>query len=97
MKTRETIAKFLAAALVASGILITGPLSSAMAQDAASMSCGQLWYARNEIYARNGYCFQTPRARAAFGKGCFPPYGELHGWEKDRVGALQMWERRRGC
>jgi YARHG domain len=97
MKTRKTIARFLAAAAVASGILMTWSLSSARAQDASSMSCGQLWYARNEIYARNGYCFQTARAQATFGKGCFPPYGALHGWEKDRVGELKMWEQRRGC
>ncbi len=61
------------------------------------MSCDQLWYARNEIYARNGYCFKTPRAQAAFGKGCFPPYGELQGSDKDRVSEIQMWEKRKGC
>ena len=70
---------------------------SARAQDAAEMSCGELWRARNAIYARNGYCFKTERARAVFGPGCFPPYGELRGWEKRRVDELQYWERRNGC
>src|ERR1700682_5603994 len=53
-----------------------------MSKDAASMSCDQLWHARNVIYARNGYCFRTPRALATFGRGCFPPYGELGGWDE---------------
>ena len=71
--------------------------SSAMAQQAAYMSCGDLWYARNAIYAAKGYCFQTAQARATFGAGCFPPYGALSGSEKARVNELQMWERRKGC
>jgi YARHG domain len=62
-----------------------------------SMSCDELWHARNELYTRNGYCFQTPRAQAAFGKGCFPPYGALQGADKDRVSEIQLWERRKGC
>ncbi|MBU6526903.1 YARHG domain-containing protein [Methylocystis sp. MJC1] len=61
------------------------------------MSCYDLWYARNAIYARNGYCFKTARARAEFGHGCFPPYGELRGWERRRVNELQMWEAQKGC
>ncbi len=71
--------------------------TAASAQDASSMSCDQLWYARNAIYASNGYCFQTARARAVFGPGCFPPFGQLRGWERGRVNELQSWERRRGC
>lgn len=74
-----------------------GAPAPAMAQDAAYMSCGELWHARNAIYARNGYCFNTERARAVFGDGCFPPYGRLRGWERNRVNELQMWERRKGC
>ncbi len=64
---------------------------------AQGMSCDQLWYERNAIYARNGYCFQTARARAVFGAGCFPPFGRLNGWEAQRVQQLQTWERRNGC
>jgi hypothetical protein len=69
----------------------------ARSQEAAYMSCEELWFKRNEIYARNGYCFETDRARAVFGDGCFPPYGRLSGWEKRRVQELQRWERRKGC
>lgn len=84
------------AAALAGMFLSTAP-TPAKAQDPADMSCDELWYARNRIYARAGYCFKTARARAEFGRGCFPPYGELHGWERRRVNEIQMWERRNGC
>jgi len=90
--------KTLLAVAAVAGLALPFSISApARAQDAASMSCNQLWHARNAIYARNGYCFQTSRARAVFGEGCFPPYGHLGGWERDRVDELQMWERRNGC
>jgi hypothetical protein len=82
---------------VTSGVAVIGGPQSARAQDAAYMSCGELWYARNAIYARRGYCFKTDRAIQTFGAGCFPPYGQLGGWEKSRVDDLQYWERRKGC
>lgn len=35
------------------------------------MTCDDLWYARNAIFARNGYCFQGARGQATFGNaGC---------------------------
>ena len=58
---------------------------------------GDLWYQRNEIYARNGYCFNTERGRAAFGRGCFAPYGRLSGAEKRRVAEIQDEENYLGC
>lgn len=67
-----------------------GPSAPASAQDLAYLSCGDLWYQRNQIYARRGYCFNTERARAVFGESCFPPYGRLAGWEKRRVLEIQM-------
>ena len=69
----------------------------AIAQSPAYMNCGELWYARNEIYAQNGYCFETARARAAFGPGCFPPFGQLSRGERATVNEIQAWERRKGC
>ncbi len=85
---------FVASIVTASQVVMP---SIASAQEAAYMSCNDLWYARNKIYARNGYCFKTARAREAFGPGCFPPFGQLSGWEADRVNELQMWEQRKGC
>lgn len=69
----------------------------AMAQNPAYMNCSDLWYSRNEIYARNGYCFNTDRAKAVFGAGCFPPYGKLSGNDQAMVSDIQSWERRKGC
>ena len=63
----------------------------------ANMSCGDLWYARNAIYARNGHCFKTRRGRNAFGAGCFPPYGRLGGGDQRQINDIQYWERRNGC
>ena len=97
MKAGPTLTKVLALAPVMSGILAAGLVPPAAAQDPAGMSCNALWIERNSIYARNGYCFKTARARAVFGPGCFPPYGKLSGWEQSRVNELQMWEQRKGC
>ena len=71
--------------------------SAAIAQNLAALSCGQLWYERNAIYAQFGYCFQTEQAINTFGRGCNPPYGRLPGWAEARVAAIQAWERRKGC
>ena len=76
--------------------LLLGLAQQAQAQDASRMSCEELWLARNQIYANNGYCFQTQRARAIFGHGCVPPFGQLAPEEAREVSALQSWERRRG-
>jgi hypothetical protein len=70
---------------------------SAMAQNLANLSCGQLWYERNAVYAMFGYCFKTDQAIRTFGQGCYPPYGRLPGWAEARVAEIQAWERRKGC
>ena len=67
------------------------------AGDYARMTCDQLWYERNAIYAAKGFCFRTERARRVFGPGCFPPYGDLDAAESRRVSAIQEWEGRKGC
>lgn len=84
------------AAVVMGGSLFAAP-PPARAQHPSDMSCDELWYERNKIYARNGYCFKTARARAEFGPGSLPPYGDLRGWERRRVNEIQMWESRNGC
>ena len=63
----------------------------------AQLSCDQLWYERNAIYARHGYCFKKPRAIATFGRGCKPPFGQLPGNLQNVVRDIQAWEKRRGC
>lgn len=87
-------------ALLAAGSFLadlTVATAPAAAQQLRYMSCGQLWYARNAIYARRGYCFQSARARAVFGARCYPPYGKLRAWESRRVSRIRRWERRKGC
>lgn len=69
----------------------------AQSRSVRHMSCEQLWYARNEIYAEKGFCFKTQRARAVFGRGCFPPYGRLTPREQRRVSEIEQMEFRKGC
>jgi YARHG domain len=63
----------------------------------STLSCGQLWTERNAILARHGYCFQSQRAIAAFGKGCVPPYGKLPDNLARVVDDIKGWEQRRRC
>ena len=67
------------------------------AQGYAAQSCGQLWHARNSIFAEYGHCFMTPQAISAFGKACFPPYGKLPASAQAHVNEIISWERRKGC
>ncbi len=78
----------------AASLLLTTVALSAPAQSA---SCGQLWYARNSIYAAAGYCFETPEAIGAFGPRCYAPYGRLTRRQQARVNAIKAKERRQGC
>ena len=71
--------------------------NSGNATDYSSMSCYDLWYARNQIFANEGYCFQTGKALNVFGRRCYPPYGRLNGWERDEVSRIKYWERQKGC
>lgn len=63
----------------------------------AQLSCAQLWYERNAILARHGYCFRSERGVAAFGPGCKPPYGKLPANLNQVVNGIKGWEQRRGC
>ncbi len=88
--------------IAAAGVLFDGPISSAAAQDdLSSMSCGDLWYRRNEIFARNGYCFKTERAIRVFGnQGCrFEVESDvpLSRAEREEVEIIRSIERRKGC
>jgi hypothetical protein len=73
---------------------------SAQAQYGGS-NCGELWYARNEIYKAGGYCFRTQRGIRTFGNaGC--QYDDvndvpLSANQRREVAEIQRWERTRGC
>ncbi len=96
------------AAFAAFGITFASPVldlpgdqldfvQTADAQSYRYMSCGDLWYQRNAIYARQGYCFKTRRAQNVFGRRCYPPYGRLSNSQQRRVNDIVYWERRKGC
>ncbi len=88
--------------VAAAGVFFDGTLSSAGAQDGlSSMSCGDLWYRRNAIFARNGYCFKTDRAVRVFGNEGCRFYVEsdvpMSRAEREEVEFIRAIERRRGC
>ena len=86
---------------VAMGAFVAATLTTgaqtANAQDYARQSCGQLWHARNSVFADYGHCFKTPQAISAFGKACFPPFGKLPASAQAVVNEIISWERRKGC
>lgn len=79
---------------VAATAMLLVPAVPAQAQ---RETCAGLWQRRNSIYASFGYCFRSPRAIAAFGRGCFAPYGRLPADAAREVRRLQALEARRGC
>ena len=90
------------ALVAAAGACFDGQFAPAAAQDGlSSMSCGDLWYRRNEIFARNGYCFKTDRAIRVFGNQGCRFYVEadvpMSRAERDEVEILRAIERRKGC
>ena len=67
-------------------------------RELAGLTCNDLWVARNEIYARNGYCFRTRRAINYFGNaGCWTRNPPLNRIERANIARIQAWERRLGC
>nr|WP_321457340.1 YARHG domain-containing protein [uncultured Cohaesibacter sp.] len=98
-KTRIFSTVTLAAGILFSTALFESTLGAgqAQAQGYGNMSCGELWYARNSIYAQQGYCFKTSRARQVFGPRCYAPWGRLTPSQQRRVDDIVYWERRYGC
>lgn len=87
-----------AVVLAACGLGLGFGLASAQAQ---AQSCEDLWFARNEIYKAQGYCFRTQRGIAAFGNaGCvYDDVNEvpLSAVQRRDIAAIQREERARGC
>jgi hypothetical protein len=73
--------------------------------DLVHLGCDELWRARNEIFARNGYCFRNFEANRAFGnKGCTTTYDSLFGAEstqfkllRSNVYKIQAFEALKQC
>ena len=68
---------------------------------ARAESCDDLWYARNEIYKAQGYCFRTRRGIDAFGNaGCQYDNAEdvpLSAAQRRTIADIQREERARRC
>ncbi|PZN95160.1 MAG: YARHG domain-containing protein [Hyphomicrobiales bacterium] len=64
-------------------------------------TCDDLWYARNEIYKAQGYCFRTRRGIEAFGNaGCRYDNAEdlpLSNSQRRSIAEIQREERARRC
>ena len=87
--------KLIAGLAVLGGLVLAS--APAVAQGLGGLSCGQLWYERNSLFAQYGYCFQTQQAIATFGRRCHPPYGRLPPGAQSRVNEIIAWEQRKGC
>lgn len=92
-----TLAAISALVFMASLISAGSGFSTAQAQSMQGMTCYDLWFERNSIFANKGFCFRSQRAQSAFGAACFPPYGQLSRNEQWRVDALQRQERNMRC
>ena len=68
---------------------------------ARAETCDDLWYARNEIYKAQGYCFRTRRGIEAFGNaGCQYDNAEelpLSNSQRRSIAEIQREERARRC
>ncbi len=82
-------------------LLVSAPFAGEAQAQYSGSSCGELWYARNEIYKDAGYCFRTQRGIRAFGNaGCRHDDIEdvpLSANQRREVAEIQRWERMKGC
>jgi hypothetical protein len=61
-------------------------------------SCFDLWYERNAIFDRNGYCFSSTLGKRTFDNSdCWTKTPNLSTAEQRRVAAIKAEENRRGC
>lgn len=81
--------------------LLAGVITLSSTGLAQAQSCDQLWYERNAIYKRAGYCFKTPRAISTFGNaGCIYDSAEelpLTRGQRNRIAWIVRMERDLGC
>lgn len=85
------------------GLAVLGPLFAVAATPlpARAESCDDLWYARNEIYKAQGFCFRTRRGIEAFGNaGCQYDNADevpLSAAQRRTIADIQREERARRC
>ena len=65
--------------------------------EVAGLSCDELWLARGEIYARNGFRFISDRGVRAFGSGGWTKIPRLNDVEKYNVQRIKKVEYEKDC
>lgn len=65
---------------------------------ALAASCADLWYARNLVFAKAGYCFKTSLGKRQFREfECWTDNPRLTAQERRKVNRIKAEEKRRGC
>ena len=65
---------------------------------AMAASCYDLWYARNAIYAENGYCFSTDLGQETFSDyDCWTKHPKFTKAEQKAINAIKAEEKARRC
>ena len=65
---------------------------------AMAASCYDLWYARNQIYDDDGYCFSTELGMETFDNSdCWTTHPHLSKWEQKQVAQIQYQEKIKHC
>ena len=65
--------------------------------EVSGLSCDELWLARGEIYARNGFRFISDRGVRAFGSGGWTKIPRLNDVEKYNVKRIKNVEYEKDC
>lgn len=76
------------------------PEDAAMTNDADSdiLTCDDLWYMRNRIFHKNGYCFGSERGISTFGNdGCNTKSPSLSDADTTILNAVKQSEKDLGC
>src|SRR5690606_19358983 len=79
--------------------LISGFFLALLAQPAFAIeTCDELWFTRNLIYDRAGYCFASELGRAVFDNtGCIPGEAKLSPDAVNTVAVIQQLEQDLDC
>lgn len=73
-------------------------LSGAASRGSSGPTCDDLWWERNAIFNRYGYCFRTARGKNAFDNSdCFTSNPSLSSADTSRVNEIKRQEARMGC
>ncbi len=63
-----------------------------------ALTCDDLWYHRNRIFHKNGYCFGSARGINTFGNdSCFTKSPEITGRDAELLAIIKQGEKELGC